>query len=204
MMRIYFIFLFQQILGSWTYVYADEIRDIKPPIDFPVNYALWWILAIVSFLAVLGFLLRFFLLGRAQRKDIASASLKSPWQAAYERLDELKKHNLPQQGRVKEYYTQLSDIVRRYIEDRFQIRAPEMTTQEFLSSLGGAAELTDGQKNVLRDFLNSCDLVKFAKHTPTIKEMEEGLFWAQRLVEETKPKGSDESSLVNSSNTPVF
>ena len=168
-------------------ILLDDIRDIKPPVDLPADFlftTFWEIL----FLAGIFILIRFFLRRLKQpRKKIVPA--KSPWEVALERLNSLRKQNLPQQGQVKEYYTQLSDIVRRYIEDRFRIRAPEMTTQEFLEYLKNSEDLTPEHKGFLKDFLNSCDMVKFAKYGPSLAETEESFRFALKLIEETKING---------------
>ena len=60
----------------------------------------------------------------------------------------------------------VSDTARTYLEERFEFRAPERTTEEFLRELGGTDLLTGEQKESLGGFLESCDLVKFAKYEP--------------------------------------
>jgi len=80
----------------------------------------------------------------------------------------------------------VSDITRLYMENRFNIHAPHMTTEEFLYYLGVSGHLNDTQKSSLKDFLNSCDMVKFAKYAPTIKEALNNFGCAQKLIDETK------------------
>ena len=169
--------------------YAEDLRDIKPPIDLPADYFLWFVLLGILALGGIAFLVRFLILRLKQPKKILEPT-KLSWKIALERLNALQQQNLPQQGQVKEYYSQLSDIIRRYMEDRFHIRAPEMTTQEFLWSLNNFRGLTDLHKNLLKNFLNSCDLVKFAKYGPTLNEMDESFQFAVKLVEETKGERS--------------
>ena len=114
-------------------VYADDIRDVRPPVDFPPNYFWLYALLAVVFIVGLGFLIRTFLKNKGKLKP--SAVLKLPHEIALERLEKIKSANLPAQGKIKEYFAEISDIVRQYIERRFDIRAPEMTTEEFLQSL---------------------------------------------------------------------
>ena len=163
----------------------DDIRDIKPPVDLPPDYFLLY--ALLGCLVIVGFffLIRF-ILPRLKRPKKIFVPEKKDWETALERLNALQKRNLLNQGQIKEYYSELSDIVRLFIEDRFLIRAPEMTTQEFLFSLKDSRELTAEQKGFLKDFLNACDMVKFAKYSPDLKEGEEGFRLAVKLVEETK------------------
>lgn len=164
---------------------AQDIRDIKPPVDLPADYFFGLVVLGILLLGGMVFWVRFLILRSKQpRKGWVPA--KFPWEIAVERLSALEAQNLPQNGQAKEYYSQLSDIIRRYMEDRFHIRAPEMTTQEFLWSLNDARALTELHKNLLKDFLNSCDMVKFAKYGPTLIEMDESFRFALKLVEETK------------------
>jgi len=164
----------------------DDIRDIKPPVDFPGSYALLIIVGIVLVIALVAFLISFFK-KKIKTKDIPVEKVyKSANQLALEALAELKRKNLPQKGRLKEYYFLLSDIARHYMEDRFQIRAPEMTTEEFLSSLRDSGVLSGMHKNLLKEFLNLCDIVKFAKYAPAQKETDESFEAAVRLIDETK------------------
>ncbi len=109
----------------------------------------------------------------------------SPKEIAYESLKSLNAENLPAQGRIKEYYIRLSGIVRRYIEDQFNVRAPEMTTAEFLLSLKMVRWLSAGSRDALEEFLKCCDMVKFAKHASTHQEMEQSFVLVKRLIDET-------------------
>jgi len=93
---------------------------------------------------------------------------------------------LPGKGEIKKYYYILSDILRKYIEDRFNIKAPEMTTPEFLVYLKDSKELSAQQKEILKDFLVHCDMVKFAKYGPSAKEIDESFDIVIKFVNETK------------------
>jgi len=82
----------------------------------------------------------------------------------------------------------VSDTIRNYLEERFDFHAPERTTEEFLYELSGTPLLTAEQKESLGDFLERCDLVKFAKYEPGEPELRELHGSAMRLVEETEPR----------------
>jgi len=88
----------------------------------------------------------------------------------------------------KQFCILVSDTIRFYLEERFDFRAPERTTEEFLRELGGTDLLSSEQKESLGGFLESCDLVKFAKYEPREPELRELHSSALRLVEETEPK----------------
>ena len=81
----------------------------------------------------------------------------------------------------------VSDAERWYLEERFEFRAPERTTEEFLHELQRTDRLTRDQKESLSQFLASCDLVKFAKYEPGESELRDLHSSALRLVEETEP-----------------
>jgi hypothetical protein len=88
----------------------------------------------------------------------------------------------------KPFVIAVSDAARAYLEERFQFRAPERTTEEFLRELAGTDLLAVEQKESLGGFLESCDLVKFAKYEPGENELRELHASAVRLVEETEPR----------------
>ncbi len=108
------------------------------------------------------------------------------WEKAYQQLEALRRENLLDKGLFKEFFTRVADIARHYMENRFNIRAPHMTTEEFLYYLGITGHLNETQKTALKEFLNSCDMVKFAKYAPTIKEALENFDLAKRLVDDTR------------------
>ena len=167
------------LTGEYT-----DIRDLKG-IVFPgyglARRAILPALALVA-AAVL------WILWRKRREQIAAENAKprSPHEIAYERLRQLKDEDLPGQGRVKEYYSALSDVIRHYLENRFSYRAPEMTTEEFMEAIKVSSEMLDGHKDLLKDFLSHCDMVKFAKYGPTPLEVLDSFSAAERLVDQTK------------------
>jgi len=161
---------------------VEGLRDIKGPVYFPVNY--FFLILIVVLLAVflLALAIRWFLKKRKKSPKV----VKSAHELAYEALEALRAGNLPASGKVKEFYFELSDIARHYLENRFTLRAPEMTTEEFLHTLGESTKLSNSHKVLLKEFLNHCDLVKFAKYGPTRDEIDESFKAARKLVDETK------------------
>ena len=161
---------------------SQELMEIKPPVDYPSSSYLLYSFIILGLLLMI--LLAFYIKNLTGKKDLQTP--QQSWQKAYRELEDLNKKNLPSQGKINEYYSELSDIIRCYIEERFALRAPEMTTQEFLSSLNTTNELNAEKKQFLADFLNSCDMVKFAKHQTLPEETQESFRLAKRFIEETK------------------
>ena len=96
-------------------------------------------------------------------------------------LQRLREENPP----VDVFYTRLSDIVRRYLEDRFQLRAPERTTEEFLYETSRNGLLSAEHKELLGRFLQECDLVKFARLQPDDTDRQRAYDAAEKFVRET-------------------
>ena len=111
--------------------------------------------------------------------------IKTPHDIAYKQLEALRRKELPQKGLIKMYYTELSDIIRRYIENRFLLRAPEMTTEEFMAIVKQSSELAQEHKELLKVFLSQCDMVKFAKYGPTQLEMVDSFTAAENFIAQT-------------------
>lgn len=111
---------------------------------------------------------------------------KSAHEIAFDVLHAIAKEKLVEKGRVKEFYEKLSACLRQYIENRFQLRAPEQTTEEFLEQIKSSDALKLEHKQELRKFLEHCDLVKFARYQPTDEQINESLTMAEEFVEKTK------------------
>ena len=103
---------------------------------------------------------------------------------ALRRLDVLERTGLPDAPSVDRWYVELSDIVRRYIEERFDLRAPELTTEEFLTVAENSVDLGERQ-TLLKAFLERCDAVKFARYSPEQAESRDAIASARRFLEET-------------------
>jgi len=160
---------------------TNDIRDIKPPVEIPSGWA-WalWVAGAIVLAAVVYFSWRYW---RANRGKITL----SPPVPAHIRAKQKLAEALNLIGQPKEFCIVVSDTLRWYLEERFNFHAPERTTEEFLHELRGTTLLTPDQKENLEDFLNRCDLVKFAKYEPREPELRDLHASAARLVEETEP-----------------
>jgi hypothetical protein len=116
----------------------------------------------------------------------ATVSLRSAHEIAYEELKRLLAEKLVEQGAVKDFYLRLSHILRHYIEDRFGLHAPERTTEEFLLDLGSTQALIPHHKELLKEFLNHCDMVKFAEHQPSTMEIQQTFDSCKQFIVETE------------------
>jgi len=94
--------------------------------------------------------------------------------------------NLIATGRVQEFYYRISDVVRGYVERRFGVSAPEMTTEEFLATAASDGRFGERNTAELNQFLNACDLVKYARRIPGPDEADAVLRAAGGFVERTR------------------
>jgi len=126
-----------------------------------------------------------------------SQILVEPPIPAYIRAKQKLEEALALIARPKAFCILVSDTIRSYLEEQFDFHAPERTTEEFLRELNATDLLLPEQKESLGKFLESCDLVKFAKYEPGEPELRELHGCALRLVDETEPKE------ISNSESPV-
>ncbi len=164
----------------------QDLRDIKTEVrDFlgPDLASLWP--AAVVIVAGLAIALLAVVVTRRRRQSAQQEPVIAPGDWARTQLDELERRRLVEQGHVHEFYSRLSDIVRQYLERRFDLMAPERTTEEFLREARSGGVLADDHKQLLADFLRAADMVKFALHEPSATESGLALTAARGFVEET-------------------
>ena len=161
-----------------------QIDDIEDVMEMPQEPSFWWIWALgaAAVTAAGGAWLYF----RRKRIKELIRIFKPAHELAYERLRALVKEDLVGAGRIKEFYERISDILRHYIEHRFSLRAPERTTEEFLFELANTDVLSESDKESLGEFLQHCDLVKFARHEPTTEQIQETFDLVKNFIEKTR------------------
>ncbi|KPK22999.1 MAG: hypothetical protein AMJ61_16505 [Desulfobacterales bacterium SG8_35_2] len=165
------------------------IKDIKPPYSLPPDKVQLFLLAgLVLILAVLV-LFGFYFWTKKRGKKISPEIKPGPAEIARQELERLLAENLLAKGKIKLFHLRISDILRHYIENRFGVRAPEQTTEEFLIKLSQADSadniLLGSHEALLVDFLSQCDLVKFAKHEPSMTECEKTMMICREFIEKT-------------------
>ena len=143
--------------------------------------AMWLAIAV---LAAFGL----FLLSRLFRKVHREIKLMrmSPRERALFELNELITRDLPTQDLVKEFYLELTMIVRRYIERAHKVRAPEQTTEEFLTAVSQDSRFSEAVLQTLKDFLEAADLVKFAAHKPKPTDIDNATETARKYFTRTR------------------
>jgi hypothetical protein len=176
----------------------QDIMDIKGPMDVPINWRKYLLYGLIA-LVVIGLLVGGFLYWKKHRrpKDSPAARpvpTRPAHEIALEKLEELRLKKLWQGDRTKEYYIELSDIVREYIEFRYGIMALEQTTDETVRALK-INGVDEQQIAALKGMLQLADLAKFAKYRPMSDENEKSMDVAKSFVEATI---AQQSTAVNS------
>lgn len=165
---------------------GEDIKPLKPQKEFPREFPTLW--AIVGLLLIAAAILFFWLYRRARRPiDLSTALVDTrlPWEIALEELAKLRGADLIARGEYKPFYLELSDIFRRYLERRYGIYALERTTIEIIMEFRQLA-LAKEEEKVIHDFLDGCDLVKFAKFVPTTEDCERDYLIAKEFVIQTR------------------
>lgn len=166
----------------------SDIKDIQKLdfnlFDFIQDYLLIPILVFVA-LVVIGLILYLVLRKKKKGYFFTPKVILPPHVVALQNLDALKGKKLCLRGMEKEYYTELTDILREYIDTRFGIDAPEMITEDIVAAVHLATE-TGSTAGNLKQILETADLVKFAKYTPFADENDLSLVNAYLFVNQTK------------------
>ena len=174
-----------------------DIRPLKGPVEIPGSFDwLWWVGLALAVGMVAWFLWRRF---RLRKPRVEAALMVPPHRRAKDRLrgaSELMSDPY-------RFCSLVSDVLRAYMEERFELRAPERTTEEFMDELRFSTKLRGDHKSLLEDFLSRCDLVKFARFEPTVPEMQALLDSATRFVDETAPLGDTAETNTPPEQQPV-
>ncbi len=170
---------------------TKAIFDINKPLEEPFSFVDWlkdnwpWIAGGIILIAIIIFLIYYF-------KNKKPAPVKEEiipdvpiHIITLQRLEEIKKQKLWQSGKVKQYHSEISEVLRSYLEGRYQIKALEVTTNEILHSLR-LQNISQELMNKLSQTLVLADLVKFAKEKPLPNEHEISLLNTIEFVNSTK------------------
>ncbi len=182
--------------SSATVAITNDIRDIKPPVEVPNEWAWVWIAVIALVILAAGVVAWFW--WRKKRLQIPPVPVVPPHIRARQKL--AGAIALLHDPRL--FCSLVSDTLRIYLEERFHFRAPERTTEEFLQELHATTLLNTDQKQRLAEFLEQCDLVKFARFEPAELTLRALLDAALRLIDETRYDALASSAPATASVSP--
>lgn len=171
----------------------EDIKDVKSPLRIPLGWRwiLLWILAALATFGIVYSLYRRYARKKSQTQPGRKVVVLPPHAVALSALHELEAQKLWQKGLIKEYHSEITEIIRRYFENRFNMPALELPTSEAVELL----RLRQDSEPILKttyDFLSNADLVKFAKFTPIGSVNEEMMKQAYEIVNKTIPSLSTE------------
>jgi Domain of unknown function (DUF4381) len=167
---------------------GPDIRDIRPPYLIPLD---WRVLALLGAgaLLLLGLLWWGWRWYRARRPPLTLL------QRTLQRLEATRL--LMQAGDARAFAAAVSDVVRAYVEERFNMLATHLTTNEFLRACPGqVGSALQAHEQALSEFLNYCDLAKFARWSLDAQEMERMLASARHFVETTAAPGTGPATIT--------
>lgn len=166
------------------------IADIKLPYDVPLSFMEILPYLIVALLLIGIAIVIWYMIRKRKRKPVEEPVRVKPEEPAHlwalRNLDSLAKEKLWQKGKIKLYHSRLSEILRYYIEFRFDIKAMEQITSEIMSAFKQQSSLSDDQFDNLLQSLEQSDLVKFAKWHPMPDENERSMEIAYEFILKTK------------------
>jgi hypothetical protein len=169
-----------------------DIKDVKEPLTIPLD---WKFILLIVLIASIILAAGFYFYRRYKRKKaeqpIKKKIIKTPAHVrALTALDNLENEKLWQKGKVKEYHSNITGIIRGYFEERFNLPALELTTSEQMQQLKRVPS-AENILNITNEFLNNADLVKFAKFIPLPSVNEVMMKQAKEIVNTTIPKEQD-------------
>lgn len=177
---------------------SKEIKDVKEPIEIPLDWRIvaLWIVGVLALALIIFLLYKKFKKKKLIEEVEEQIVVLPPDVVALSSLQKLKAKKLWQNGLIKEYHSEITEIIRKYFEGRFNFPALELSTTEVMSRLNS---VSGGSKiiNLTSDFLNNADLVKFAKYKPMNEINEEMMKQAYQIVEETKSHSVQVEELNN-------
>ncbi|MBT5273830.1 MAG: hypothetical protein HOL74_03295 [Flavobacteriales bacterium] len=165
-----------------------ELKDIKQPMEAPIGWSdIWpWLLGIVL-LILIAYILKKYVFTKKEALKIEKPKVIIPADiTALQQLTKLDEAQLWQAGNVKKYHSEISEIIRRYTENRFNFIALELATEEIISEL--KSKVNNEQLASITILLQRADLAKFAKSKPEETENKESMQLAKHFVAQTKQK----------------
>lgn len=168
---------------------VSKIFDIVGPYRAPVTFGeiLPWLFLFMIALLIIWLIVRFAPKLKKSPKEVPQPVIAEPAHIiAFRELEKLADEKLWQNGETKKYYTRLTEILRQYLENRFNVLSLELTTSETLEALIRTGFRKDETYNILKSVLNGADLVKFAKYKPEPSENDLSFRNSWNFVDATK------------------
>ena len=199
--RLFFLFMLMAPLdaigaaspqtGGSPSVPPMQLHDIKDVIALPAPVP-WWDWSGGILVLLFGLVVVFLLVKRRKKRK---ETIPSAAEQALTALAAARELMTPDQSRA--FAVKVADILRAYIEQQFHLFRPNLTTREFLQALTGQADMENSTlmvwNDLLKEWLNHCDMVKFARYSLTKEEMEQMVGQVRQFIEVTGKKDLPEN-----------
>lgn len=188
----------------------NKINDAEDVVDLPEKWydSLpdfvtdvvndYWLWILIGAIIIIGGICAYLIYSKRLKIPFLQKKIEPPYDVAMRELASLKERHLWEQGQEKEYFTILTDILRKYIEGRFRINAMEMTSSQLLEAINSNSETYEFSDKIER-ILRLADYVKFAKNRPSADENIQSYNGVYNFVVETKPleENSEDNDDIN-------
>ncbi len=179
---------------------VDSIFGFKPEMKPQFSWddwtpVIWMSVALLLLVAVLVYVFVRLVTNKPIMHRVRFRQHIAPHKLAMQKIERIKEENLVQSENSKEYYTQLTDTLRKYISERFGFNAMELTSGEIISRL--EAENDESALTELRELFQTADMVKFAKYSTLINENDRNLVAAIEYINQTKREEEDKPAQPN-------
>jgi Domain of unknown function (DUF4381) len=189
-------------LAKWDRILRDVVDGLEPiqtPPAVPPESLPWWLYVIpgaaVLVLVPVGLILR--------RYRKAAPAPPTPGERALAELARVEDRHRNQASDSGWMHTQVSSLLRRYLAERFEVKALQQTTAEFLDSLGSVSQLSAEQQAVLRDVLQRCDQARFARVTTTPETCQALTEQVRAFVLDTASRDAGAAAIADRVRTPT-
>ena len=164
----------------------SEIKDIKRPLEaeYEIKDFLIWIILLLTIILIVYLLKKYIFNKKEHVEKKIIKTIIPPHIIALKELNNIEKKKLWQSGKIKQYYSGISEILRKYMEHRFKFIALELTTDEILLNMENTISREEHLE--LQQVLERADLAKFAKSKPNKEENKQSMELAKRFVDKTK------------------
>jgi hypothetical protein len=162
----------------------DTLKDLKPQAEIEPDYKpfLFFLAAFASAAYLLYRIVQYFK-HRKKAPVFKAEKVRSADEIAREAIERLLARKLVEQGQFKQFYLELSEIIKRFLGSRLGVHSLERTTEEFTADLR-TVSIPSAQYRMIREFLEECDLVKFAKYRPGTEEVEQIIARSRAMIDE--------------------
>ena len=162
----------------------DTLKDLKPQAELEADYKPFlFLLAALASAAYLVYRLVRFFKNRKKAPLPKPERTRSAEEVAREAIERLLARKLAEQGQFKLFYLELSEIIKRFLGRKLGVHSLERTTEEFTRDLR-AISVPSAQYRMIREFLEDCDLVKFARYRPGAEEVEQIITRSRSMIDD--------------------